>query len=116
MFGPYPNVTAARNTVNLLNRLYPLRKCTTYNKVPCLYYHIGQCLGYCTYKQDQKKINQMKEEILSFLKGDDTKVKQRLEEEMLKESDKKLKLEIILIAMFLDIMSKMVIFLFRFSL
>ncbi len=88
MFGPYPNVTAARNTVNLLNRLYPLRKCTTYNKVPCLYYHIGQCLGYCTYKQDQKKINQMKEEILSFLKGDDTKVKQRLEEEMLKESEK----------------------------
>ena len=88
MFGPYPNVTAARNTVNLLNRLYPLRKCTTYNKVPCLYFHIGQCLGYCSNKIDKIKINNMKEEILSFLKGDDSKVKKRLEEEMLKESEK----------------------------
>ena len=49
LFGPYPNVMAARKTVNLLNRIYPLRKCTTYNKRPCLYYHIGQCLGYCTH-------------------------------------------------------------------
>ncbi len=88
MFGPYPNVTAARNTVNLLNRLYPLRKCTTYNKVPCLYFHIGQCLGYCQKKQDKNKIKEIKEEILTFLKGDDSKVKKRLEEEMLKESAK----------------------------
>lgn len=88
MFGPYPNVTAARNTVNLLNRLYPLRKCTTYNKVPCLYFHIGQCLGYCQKKQDKNKIKEIKEEILTFLKGDDSKVKKRLEEEMLKESEK----------------------------
>ena len=33
IFGPYPNVTAARNTVNLLNRIYPLRKCRTYENV-----------------------------------------------------------------------------------
>ena len=45
LFGPYPNVYAARKVVNLLNRLYPLRKCNTYQKRPCLYYHIGQCLG-----------------------------------------------------------------------
>ena len=47
LFGPYPNVYAARKVVNLLNRLYPLRKCRTYQKRPCLYFHIGQCLGYC---------------------------------------------------------------------
>ena len=52
LFGPYPNVFAAKKTVNLLNRIYPLRKCTTYNKRPCLYYHICQCLGYCTNKID----------------------------------------------------------------
>ena len=33
---------AAKKTVELLNRIYPLRKCKTYNKKPCLYYHIGQ--------------------------------------------------------------------------
>ena len=50
LYGPYPNVTAAREIVNLLNRMYPLRKCKTYEKKPCLYYHINQCLGYCTNK------------------------------------------------------------------
>ena len=44
LFGPYPNVGAARSVVNLLNRIYPLRKCNTYPKKPCLYYHIGECL------------------------------------------------------------------------
>ena len=42
LYGPYPNVGAARTTVNLLNRMYPLRKCKTFNKKPCLYYHIGE--------------------------------------------------------------------------
>ena len=32
LYGPYPNVTAARGVVNLLNRIYPLRKCTTFEK------------------------------------------------------------------------------------
>ena len=47
LFGPYPNVTAARETVNLINRLYPLRKCTKYAIKPCLYFDINKCLGYC---------------------------------------------------------------------
>ena len=34
LYGPYPNVTAARKTVNMLNRIYPLRKCKTYEKRP----------------------------------------------------------------------------------
>ena len=50
LFGPYPNVGAARKVVEILNRIYPLRKCKTYEKRECLYYHIGQCLGYCTHE------------------------------------------------------------------
>ena len=50
LFGPYPNVYAARRMVNLLNRLYPLRKCDTMPKRVCLYYHINECLGYCEHK------------------------------------------------------------------
>ena len=87
LYGPYPNVTAARNVVNLLNRLYPLRKCTTYNKKPCLYYHIGQCLGYCSNNIDKDTINNMKEEIIKFLKGDDTIVTNKIKEEMDRESN-----------------------------
>lgn len=87
LYGPYPNVTAARGTVNLLNRIYPLRKCRTYPKKPCLYYHIGQCLGYCMKEIEQAKIVLMKNEIIKFLNGDDSTVKEKLEKEMLDESN-----------------------------
>ncbi|MBO5712342.1 MAG: GIY-YIG nuclease family protein, partial [Acholeplasmatales bacterium] len=46
-YGPYPNVKAARATVDLLNRIYPLRKCYNIPKKECLYYHMNQCLGPC---------------------------------------------------------------------
>ena len=82
LFGPYPNATAARNTVNLLNRIYPLRKCTTYNKRPCLYYHIGQCLGYCTNNVDENKVKDMEKDIIKFLKGDHTLVTNKIKEEI----------------------------------
>ena len=86
LYGPYPNVTAARGTVNLLNRVYPLRKCRTYPKKPCLYYHIGQCLGYCVYDVDKQKIENMKSEIIKFLNGDDTNLCNKLKIEMEKEA------------------------------
>ena len=87
LYGPYPNVFAARNTVNLLNRMYPLRKCKTYNKRPCLYFHIGECLGYCTHNVDPSKIEQMENDIIRFLKGDDSVITAKIKEEMLKESE-----------------------------
>ncbi len=87
LFGPYPNVYAARKVVNLLNRLYPLRKCQTYQKRPCLYYHIGQCLGYCTNDVSKEKIEKMEKDIVSFLKGNSDIVTNKLKEEIQKESD-----------------------------
>ena len=71
LFGPYPNAYAARRIVNLLNRLYPLKKCEGNPKEVCLYYHIGECLGYCSKNVDCEKINIMENEILSFLRGND---------------------------------------------
>lgn len=88
LYGPYPNVTAARNTVNLLNRIYPLRKCKTFNKKPCLYYHIGQCLGYCNNKININKIQELKKDIIRFLNGDHTLITKKIEEELKKESEK----------------------------
>ena len=87
LFGPYPNVTAAKNTVNLLNRLYPLRKCKTYQKRPCLYFHIGQCLGYCSNNVPREKIKEMEEEIIRFLKGDEKIVTDKLKEQIEFESE-----------------------------
>ena len=87
LFGPYPNVTAAKNTVNLLNRLYPLRKCKTYQKRPCLYYHIGQCLGYCSNNVPREKIKQMEDEIVRFLKGDEKIVTDKLKMQIEFESE-----------------------------
>ena len=78
LFGPYPNAYAARRIVNLLNRLYPLKKCDKMPKKPCLYYHIGECLGYCTKNIDQNKISSMEKDILSFLRGNDEILRKRI--------------------------------------
>lgn len=86
LFGPYPNVGAARETVNMLNRIYPLRKCNTFPKKPCLYYHIGECLGYCAFDVPKEKIDSMVNEIVSFFSGDYSIVTKKLEEEMYRES------------------------------
>jgi len=78
LFGPYVHAYAARRIVNLINRLYPLKKCETTPKNVCLYYHIGECLGYCSKTIDNKKIEQMENEILSFLRGNDEVLKNKI--------------------------------------
>ena len=88
LFGPYPNVTAARETVDILNRIYPLRKCKTYPKKECLYYHIGECLGYCTHNIDKEVINNMRNEIISFLNGNHEIVTAKIKKSMDNYADK----------------------------
>lgn len=87
LFGPYPNVGAARKVVEILNRIYPLRKCKTYEKRECLYYHIGQCLGYCTHDVEPDRIKEMKSEIISFLNGNTKVLTDRITEKMKIYSD-----------------------------
>ncbi len=82
LFGPYPNAYAARKIVNLLNRLYPLKKCEGNPKKVCLYYHIGECLGYCEKQVDQEKLKQMEDDILGFLNGNDKILKDKIVEKM----------------------------------
>ncbi|MCK9236315.1 MAG: excinuclease ABC subunit UvrC, partial [Acholeplasmataceae bacterium] len=83
IFGPYPNVYAARETVRLLNHIYPIRKCDTMPKKVCLYYHIGQCLGPCEFDVDY---GDAITEITKFLKGDTKVVLDKLKDEMTKAS------------------------------
>ena len=87
LYGPYPNVSAARSTVNMINRIYPLRKCDPIKKDLCLYYHINECLGYCKKSIPEETIDNMKKEIISFLKGDASLIKEKINIEMNKASD-----------------------------
>lgn len=82
LFGPYPNAYAARRIVALINRLYPLKKCDTMPKKVCLYYHIGECLGYCEKHVDQEKLMEMEQEILSFLRGNQDVLKNKILEKI----------------------------------
>lgn len=78
IFGPYPNAYAARRIVNLLNRLYPLKKCGVMPKEVCLYYHINECLGYCEHNVVDSEIDIIQKEILGFLRGNDKLLKDKI--------------------------------------
>ena len=77
-FGPYSSVVHARNLVEFIHAVYPLRTCK--HKItsdvilrkkirPCLNFHIKKCLGCCIGGISQKDYNQNIEEIVSLLKG-----------------------------------------------
>ena len=77
-FGPYSSVVHARNLVEFIHTVYPLRTCK--HKItsdvilrkkirPCLNFHIKKCQGCCIGGISQKDYNQNIEEIVSLLKG-----------------------------------------------
>ncbi|KAA0563601.1 excinuclease ABC subunit UvrC [Rossellomorea aquimaris] len=77
-FGPYPNAGAANETKKLLDRLYPLRKCTTLPDRACLYYHLGQCLAPCIKEVGKDTYREMTDEISRFLNGGYKDIKNQL--------------------------------------
>ena len=86
-FGPFPNSGAAFQTISLLNKVFPIRKCQTLPSTTCLYYHLGQCLGPCVNKIDDATFEQMREDIKSFMRGNNQKQKAEIKEKMLKASE-----------------------------
>src|SRR5690606_18171524 len=85
LFGPFPNSKAARETVKLLQRLYPLRRCNPIGKKPCMYYHLGLCLGPCAHQHVDYEPHIQK--ITKFLKGDTKEVLLELKMRMKEASD-----------------------------
>lgn len=81
-FGPYPNVYAAQATLKFIHKVYPLRRCNGYQGRPCLYYHMGQCLGACFREVPRKEYDEQIAKIKSFLNGDITAVKHDLTNKM----------------------------------
>ncbi len=86
-FGPFPNSTSAYNFVDLINKIYPTRKCRNIPSTPCLYYHMGNCLAPCINKIDDETNNKLKEEIKSFLRGNNLDVRRDYEKKMIEASN-----------------------------
>ncbi|OZM57906.1 excinuclease ABC subunit C [Lottiidibacillus patelloidae] len=86
-FGPYPNAGAASETKKLLDRLYPLRKCTTLPDKVCLYYHLGQCLAPCVKDVSVDENKRIIEEITRFLNGGHQDIKKELQAKMEKAAE-----------------------------
>ena len=91
-FGPYPNVYAAQETIHFLQKVYPLRRCNEFQGRPCLYYHMGQCLGACWRTVPEEEYAAQIAKIRSFLDGNTGRVKQELTRKM-ENAAKKLEFE-----------------------
>ncbi|MEX2395282.1 MAG: excinuclease ABC subunit UvrC, partial [Actinomycetota bacterium] len=94
-YGPYPNVYAIRETVDLLTRVFPLRTCSEslFNEChrldrPCLYFHIGRCPGPCVGEVDEAQYRKNVDGFMAFLDGEATSTLVRLEKEMEESADR----------------------------
>ena len=81
-FGPYTNVIAARKMVELLNRIYKLRKCKTVPKKSCIYYEMGECLAPCINSISKEEYDNIYLEIKRLLYGNDNTLIQNLKKQM----------------------------------
>lgn len=86
-FGPFPDSFAAYETMKLLNRLYPLRKCKQLPKKACLYYHIHQCLAPCINEIKDEDYLKMIQGIQKFLRGDVKEIIHEIDTKMQKASE-----------------------------
>jgi len=96
-FGPFPNSYAVRETLALLQKLFPIRQCE--NSVyrnrsrPCLQYQIGRCLGPCVKGLvSEEEYEQQVNYVRLFLSGKDNQVLDSLVVRM-EEASKALKFE-----------------------
>ena len=81
-FGPFPSSREAYLTIDLLNSLYPTRKCENLPKKACLYYHMGLCLAPCVNEVSESEYRLLYDKIKSFLDGNVGEVVTDLEKKM----------------------------------
>ncbi len=87
-FGPFPNSSACYDMLDLLNKLFPIRKCKNIPSTPCLYYHLNQCLAPCINKDISKDIyDKITDEIKAFLSGDNKAKYNEIKNKMIEASD-----------------------------
>lgn len=81
-FGPFSDSSAAYQSINLLNKIYPLRKCKNVPKKECLYYHLKMCLGPCINNIEKKDYDEIVDKITKFYNGDASEVRRELVKKM----------------------------------
>ena len=87
-FGPYTSGIAVRDTIDLIHKLFRIRSCSrrlpedTGKERPCLYYHLGQCLGPCNGYVSEADYRRHIDRALEFLSGKYDSVKSYLKEKM----------------------------------
>ena len=86
-FGPYPKSSSAYETIDLLNKVFPIRKCKNIPSSACLYYHLGQCLAPCINEISKEKEEELRESIKSFMRGNNNDVKNDITNKMMEASN-----------------------------
>jgi excinuclease ABC subunit C len=89
-FGPYSSAGAMRSTLNLINRVFPLRRCKgrklKKRQRPCLNYQMGRCLAPCSGMVDRKEYRRMVDSVLLVLEGRSRELRDRLKKDMQRAS------------------------------
>src|SRR5438128_1668467 len=86
-FGPYANAKKVRETLDVLNRVFPYRPCEgpkpgRHSGIPCLDYHIERCLAPCVGYVSKEDYGEIIEQVIEFLSGEDRPIRRRLEQKM----------------------------------
>lgn len=91
-FGPYSSAFAARATLDLLNKVFPLRQCSDNELIrrtrPCILYGMKRCIAPCVNLCTKEEYFNHVNHVIKFLRGNDKEVVKELYEEMSKYSDK----------------------------
>jgi len=86
-FGPYANAKKVRETLDVLNRVFPYRPCEgpkpgRHSGIPCLDYHIERCLAPCVGYVSRQDYRKVIDGVIEFLSGDTRPIVRQLEERM----------------------------------
>jgi excinuclease ABC subunit C len=86
-FGPYASAKKVRETLDVLNRVFPYRPCEgpqpgRHSGIPCLDYHIERCLAPCVGYVSKEEYRRIVERVIEFLSGETRPVLRELEGKM----------------------------------
>ncbi len=86
-FGPYANAKKVRETLDVLNRVFPYRPCEgpkpgRHSGIPCLDYHIERCLAPCVGYVSQEAYREIIDGVIEFLSGETRPIQRELERKM----------------------------------
>jgi len=91
IFGPFASAKKVRETIKVLQGIFPLRRCTTRNfqhrTRPCVNYEIGKCSAPCAGKISEQDYQKIVEQVIKFLKGEGKELINQLEAEMKKSAE-----------------------------